>query len=170
MLGCADKGDDSEAKLIATLTPPTSNRLTQGVSLAETFNDGPSYVANNKIAIVPTGTPLSWLVPSKLPIEGEIVPSDPSPYTGSSSIPLVLQDTRDWRAWHSGYLNVCFADGSVRKLYDANGDGYINPGFSVPAGADVTAYGYKDSRCEVNPWEMYTGTMLDKAINRKAYE
>lgn len=170
MLGCADKGDDSEAKLIATLTPPSSNRLTQGVALAETFNDGPSYVANNKVAIVPTGTPLSWLVPSKLPIEGEIVPSDPAPYTGSSSIPLVLQDTRDWRAWHSGYLNVCFADGSVRKLYDANGDGYINPGFSVPAGADVTAYGYKDSRCEVNPWEMYTGTMLDKAINRKAYE
>jgi len=172
MLGCADKGDDAEAKLIATLSPPGSFRLTQGVSLAETFNDGPSFVdtAANKLAIVPTGTPLSWLVPGKLPIEGEIVPSDPAAYTGSSSIPLVLQDTRDWRAWHSGYVNVCFADGSVRKLYDANGDGYINPGFSIPVGGDVTVYGYKDNRCEVNPWEMYTGTMLDKAINRKAYE
>jgi len=170
MLGCGDKGDDAEAKLLVTVTPPTSLRLTVGSNLAEVFNDGPSYVApSNKIAIVPTGTPLAWLVPGRLPIEGEINSSD-QVYTGSASIPLVLQDTRDWRAWHGGYLNVSFADGSTRKLYDANGDGYINPGFSVPAGANVEIYGYKDNRCEVNPWDMYTGTFIDKAINRKAYE
>lgn len=170
MLGCADKGDDSEAKLSATISPPSSFRLTAGVPLAETFNDGPSYVASGKVAAVPTGTPLAWFTPVKLPIDGELVPADPSVYTGSSSIPLAVQDTRDWRAWHSGYVNVSFADGSVRRLFDANGDGYINPGFSVPVGADVTTFGYKDNRCEVNPWEMYTGTFLDRAVNRKAYE
>ncbi len=169
MLGCADKGDDAEAKLIVSVTPPSSLRLSIGVSLAEVFNDGPSYVTANKVAIVPTGTPLAWLVPPRLPIEGEIN-ADDSVYTGSASIPLVLQDTRDWRAWHGGYVNVSFADGSVRKLYDAIGDGYINPGFSIPAGANVELFGYADNRCEVNPWDMYTGVFLDKAIKRKAYE
>lgn len=170
MLGCADKGDDAEAKLIVTVTPPSSLRLTIGSTLAEVMCDGPSYVTANKVAAVPTGTPLAWFVPGRLPIEGELVPSDPSAYTGSASIPLVLQDTRDWRAWHGGYVNLSFADGSVRKLYDANGDGYINPGFPVPAGSNVELFGYKDNRCEVNPWDMYTGTYIDKAINRKAYE
>lgn len=169
LLGCADKGDDSEAKLVATITPPSSLKLVQGASLAETFNDGPSYVAASKISIVPTGTPLSWLTPAKLPVDGDIV-VDHSVYTGSASIPLVLQDTRDWRAWHSGYVNILFADGSVRKLYDANGDGYINPGFNIPAGADPKIYGYKDNRCEVNPWEMYTGVFLDRAVTPKVYE
>lgn len=169
LLGCADKGDDAEAKLVTTVTPPSAMKLVQGTPLAESFNDGPSYVTATKLAIVPTGTLMSWLAPAKFPMEGDVV-SDSSVYTGSASIPLVLQDTRDWRAWHGGYVNILFADGSVRKIYDANGDGYINPGFNIPAGADATIYGYKDNRCEINPWEMYTGTFLDRAIAPKVYE
>lgn len=174
MLGCADKGDDAEAKLRDLISPPSSLRLTLGVSLAEVTNDGPSFfnTTNSKVVIVPAGTAQAWLVPGRLPIDGELVPADPSAYTGSSSIPLVLQDTRDWRAWHGGYVNVSFADGSVRKLWDANGDGYVNPGFPVigVTGAGVELTGYKDNRCEVNPWDMYCGVYLDKAIQRKAYE
>ena len=168
LLGCADKGDTAEATLVDTIS--TSLRLVKGVVLAETMCDGPMYhdVAAGKIPVLPTGTPMAWLAPIRLPIEGEIV-TDESIYTGSTSIPLVLQDTRDWRAYHNKSLNMLFADGSVRKLYDANGDGYINPGFSVPTGSDPEVYGYKDNRCEVNPWDMYTGTFLDRAV-RKAFE
>lgn len=169
LLGCADKGDSAEATLIDTVAP--GMRLIKGALLAESFNDGPSYhnITTGKVATVPTGTPIAWLSPTRLPIEGEIV-TDESLYTGSTSIPLVLQDTRDWRAYHNKYVNILFADMSVRKIYDANGDGYINPGFSVPVGSDPEVYGYKDNRCEVNPWDMYTGVFLDRAVVRKAYE
>lgn len=171
LLACADKGDDAEAKLAVAVTPPSSLRLNLGATLSETMNDGPSFANSSasKLTPVPTGTPIAWLSPAKLPMEGDVV-SDESVYTGSTSLPLVLQDTRDWRAYHGKYLNVLFADGSTRRLYDANGDGYINPGFGIPAGSDPEIFGYSDNRCEVNPWEMYTGVFLDRAVLRKAYE
>jgi prepilin-type processing-associated H-X9-DG protein len=169
ILGCADKGDSAEATLVTTLS--TRLKLTQGVVLAETANDGPSYYnsSTGKIAPVPTGTPIEWLSPNALPKEGDVV-LDESVYTGSSAIPLVLQDTRDWRAYHSGYLNLSFADGSVRRIFDANGDGYINPGFGIPNASDPEIFGYTDPRCEVNPWEMFTGTFLSQGFGRKAFE
>lgn len=169
MLGCGDKGDSAEATLVTTLS--TRLKLTQGVVLAESFNDGPSYYNSGagKISPVPTGTPIEWLSPAALPKEGDIV-LDESVYTGSASIPLVLQDTRDWRAYHSSYLNLLFADGSVRRLFDANGDGYINPGFGIPNASDPEIFGYTDPRCEVNPWEMFTGTYISQGFGRKAFE
>lgn len=169
MLGCADKGDSAEATLIDNLAPRM--KLTTGVVLAESFNDGPSYYdgTSGKVVAVPAGTSAAWFSPARLPVEGDVV-TDGSIYSGSASIPLVLQDTRDWRAYHGKYLNVLFADGSVRQLFDANGDGYINPGFNVPNGADPETVGYTDPRCEVNPWELYTGVFLDRSVGLKSFE
>ncbi|NND98916.1 MAG: DUF1559 domain-containing protein [Pirellulaceae bacterium] len=47
-----------------------------------------------------------------------------------------LQDYRGIGVLHQGTANVLMVDGSVQSLYDANGDGFINNGFDVPAGAD----------------------------------
>ncbi len=168
LLGCADKGDTAEATLSSTIS--TDFKLIKGIVLAESFNDGPSFFddVDGKVKIVPTGTPMDWL-DSSLPSRGQTV-TDESIYTGSAGIPLVLQDTRDWRAYHSKKLNIVFADGSVRAIVDENGDGYINPGFPVPPGSDVEITGYSDSRCEVNPWELFLGTFIDFGFTRKAFE
>jgi prepilin-type N-terminal cleavage/methylation domain-containing protein/prepilin-type processing-associated H-X9-DG protein len=176
ILGCADKSDDGWNRLVTAIRPPASLRLSQGVLLSENFNDGPAMniVSSKpslpvKFAPVPNGTPIVWLTPASFPIEGDIVKEEHN-YTGSTSIPLVLQDTRDWRAWHGGSLNLLFADGSVRKVYDTNYDGYINPGFAIQPKPDTSLTGYADNRCEVNPWDLFPGAFLEQGVNRKAYE
>ena len=40
-----------------------------------------------------------------------------------------------WRPVHNGNCNVLFADGSIRSFKDKNGDGYLNPGFTVDSTA-----------------------------------
>ena len=108
-----------------------------------------------------------------MPVIGDVVtPDNEASFSGDSLRPLVLQDLRDWRAFHAGNTcNILFADGSVRTLRDENKDGYINPGFAVPAGADPETVGYTDGRCEVNPWELFTGTFLsEQTFRRKAFE
>lgn len=172
MLGCGDKGDEKDSKLSATILPPATSKLLAGAFLSETTNDGPCFVASSTAALItlcPAGTDITRLTPGSYPVEGVAV-TDPTPYTGSSSVPLILQDTRDWRAYHGGYLNVSFADGSVRRLYDANGDGYINPGQPIPAGAAASSFGYTDNRCETNPWDFYAGTFLSKSVGKKIFE
>lgn len=172
MLGCGDKGDEKDSKLTSSILPPATSKLLAGAFLSETTNDGPCFVASSSatlITLCPTGTDITLLTPASYPVEGVAV-VDPAPYTGSSTVPLFLQDTRDWRAYHGGYLNVSFADGSVRRLYDANGDGYINPGHPIPAGASAVSFGYTDNRCEINPWDMYAGTFLTKSVGKKIFE
>lgn len=48
------------------------------------------------------------------------------------------QDYRGIAPIHGGTANVLMADGSIRSLYDANDDGFINNGFDGPAGAQET--------------------------------
>jgi prepilin-type N-terminal cleavage/methylation domain-containing protein/prepilin-type processing-associated H-X9-DG protein len=169
LLGCADKGDSSEATLSETISPDF--KLTKGIILSESFNDGPSFFddVDSKVKIVPTGTPMTWLTPGLLPTRGQVV-TDESIYTGDAAIPLVLQDTRDWRAYHNRKLNLLYCDGSVRAVVDENGDGYINPGFPVPPGSDTEITGYADNRCEANPWEFYFGTFIETGFKTKAFE
>ncbi len=170
MLGCADKGDTAEARLDATIN--NNLKLKVGIPLAESFNDGPSFYdsADQKVKPAPTGTLLSDLIPLRLPREGEVVFGNEANYVPSAGSTLFLQDTRDWQAYHSRRVNMLFADGSVRGIYDVNKDGYINPGFPIPAGADPEITGYTDSRCEVNPWDLYLGNILDKGNTLKAFE
>lgn len=171
MLGCADKGDTAEATLSASINLTLG--LKKGVPLAESFNDGPSFFDpnDNKVKVAPTGTTLAALTPVRLPRSGDVVSAaNIANYTGSAGTDLFLQDTRDWQAYHSRRVNILFADGSVRGIYDVNKDGYINPGFPVPTGSDPEVTGYTDGRCEVNPWEMYLGNILNRGNTVKAFE
>ncbi len=163
-LGCADKANDANSRLAATLQPPKELKLVAGALLSDNLVNGPAMMSpTGGVVSVPTGTPFSWLHPPKFPVDGELV-SQPELYTGDPAIPLVLQDFRAWRAYHGGTLNLLFADGSVRKVYDTNGDGYINPGFPVPIDADPAIYGFTDNRCEIKPWEVFPATFIEQGV------
>lgn len=163
-LGCADKAGNASNRLVATLQPPKQLKLLTGELLADNVVNGPAVMsAQGGIASVPAGTSVAWLQPAKFPTDGELVTQSET-YTGDASIPLVLQDFRAWRAWHGGTLNLLFADGSCRKIYDTNDDGYINPGFPIPFDPDPSVYGYLDNRCELKPGEVFPGTYLDRGV------
>jgi prepilin-type N-terminal cleavage/methylation domain-containing protein/prepilin-type processing-associated H-X9-DG protein len=167
-LGCADKASEGNNRLLATLQPPTNTRLLQGEQLSRNMVNGPAFLntTSGGVVSVPAGTQVSWLHPPQFPVDGELV-NQPEQYTGDPAIPLVLQDFRAWRAYHGGTLNLLFADGSVRKAYDTNGDGYINPGFPIPFGADSANYGYIDNLCEIKPWEVFPGTFIEQEVTGK---
>ncbi len=61
----------------------------------------------------------------------------------------VLQDYRGFAALHRGQCNVLFADGGVRTISDANGDGSLNNGFSAVPGS-----GFTDDSVEVKENEL----------------
>ncbi len=50
------------------------------------------------------------------------------------------QDYRGIAALHSGIANVLMADGSVQRIADTNGDGFINNGFDPPPASDGSLY------------------------------
>jgi prepilin-type N-terminal cleavage/methylation domain-containing protein/prepilin-type processing-associated H-X9-DG protein len=82
---------------------------------------------------------------------------------------LHLQDWRDMAPVHAGLCNVLFADGSIRSFKDLNGDGYLNPGFNVDATApqsDLDRIGYRDSRVELPPEQIFSGIFIEKQIRK----
>ena len=95
-----------------------------------------------------------------------------TPWDGSTAR-LILQDTRDWYAWHGDSANVLMADGSVKQIHDLNGDKFFNPGFpvdpSIPNAAETV--GYTDGTCEINAFEVFTGTFLNfKTFKKGTFE
>ena len=77
-----------------------------------------------------------------------------------------MQDIRDFGTVHGSgtqkSVNILFADGSVKQIYDANGDGYINPGFTGPfTPATASSDGYTGDECEVDPAEMWNGPYIN---------
>ncbi len=177
LIGDAAQGDTvgkSDGILSAGLDLPALG-LTDGAPVCESFNDGPSIISGGRIQTIAKamGNNVSESVfeSTDLPLKGEVGSAD-----------LVLQDTRDWYAWHNNSVNVVFADGSVRALEDVNGDGYINPGFAATglvtdssgfdsvAAAQSATVGYQDSECEVNPWELFSGTFLNDGVAGKGFE
>jgi prepilin-type N-terminal cleavage/methylation domain-containing protein/prepilin-type processing-associated H-X9-DG protein len=177
LLGDAAQGDTvgkSDGILNAGIDLPGLG-LTDGAPVCESFNDGPSIISGGKVKTIAkamgANVPESVFRAPNLPMKGGVATED-----------LVLQDTRDWYAWHTNAVNVVFADGSVRSLEDVNGDGYINPGFRATglvtsasgfesiAEAQSATVGYQDSETEVNPWELFSGTFLNEGVAGKGFE
>lgn len=171
LLGCGSQGDvnqsstnpmDSDGLLHINIDPAIG--LTQGVPVAESFNDGPSVYNSSAggVLLPPAGTAQTALT---------AVPPTGYPTLGEPGVEgFYLQDTRDWTAWHNNAVNIVFADGSVRSIEDTNKDGYINPGFGVAAGSSAVTVGFTSSETEVNPWDMFPGVSLRGAFPTKKFE
>ncbi|PAY18058.1 prepilin-type cleavage/methylation domain-containing protein [Rhodopirellula sp. SM50] len=172
LLGDAGPGDVDEA-ILGTDVPNTKEELPRGMLLAEAFNDGPAYLAttNNRLILLNAGVSMVEQIncergaPSTVNCQAPLGSDDTSP-SG-----FYLQDTRDWFAIHSGGANILMGDGSVQLFQDANGDGYLNPGFPVPDNlTDYSGVGYAGSTVELQPAEMFSGMFLDESSFKGQFE
>jgi prepilin-type N-terminal cleavage/methylation domain-containing protein/prepilin-type processing-associated H-X9-DG protein len=188
-LGCGGPGDVAEAILGGGQTGSIdiNDDLRVGARLSETANDGPSFVTTNlNIATLDsyarrgaTTDLKNALAGDRLPLpdqEGyggidfdqdgitDVLQTDDVGLYGGVDGKLILQDTRDWYPVHgsgsSKSVNILMADGSVRTVFDLNGDNYINPGFPM-AGGSPENDGYTNSRCEIGPAEVFCGPVLN---------
>lgn len=185
MLGDAAPGDSDEAMLVATIIDSAGSivdpDLVVGARLAETMNDGPARWQTDRIELIEEDNTTtsqviaSAFVPTSFPILGRtITPGGTDTdstteafYASDNTVGLILQDTRDWYAWHrGGQCNVLMADGSVKTLRDTNGDGFLNPGFPATSGAGNND-GYTSGECEINNFEVFIGTFLNFGLFTK---
>lgn len=163
-IGCATQGDVDQSSFqgdgILPETISESLGLVAGSPASESFNDGPAFSdGSSAVRLVTSGTTMADFRVSHTN-KGEV---------GQANV--ILQDTRDWFAYHAKSVNLVYADGSVRALEDINGDGFINPGFAVdPASASFVSTGYTSSETEVEPWELFSGTFLREAGATKKFE
>lgn len=173
LIADAAPGDSDEA----TLSVPLTAELPAGSRLAETMNDGPAWwntsvfiIADRPLTEPAVGLQMTdYIMDGRLgsdgttlkptmPSRGDVVPAQ---LVQDGNIgTLFLQDTRDFFAVHAGSVNILMADGSVKTVFDDNGDGYINPGFPAIGGNPETD-GYTNSACEVSPFEVWFGVHLD---------
>lgn len=189
VLGDGAPGDSNEALLAATIIDSNGDLadpgLTIGARLAESFNDGPagwelSGAADRLELLEPENVgnvnsfPAAGVIHRTYPSRGVNVtpggaiatPDSEYFFTGVDMERLILQDTRDWYAWHRGNANLLMADGSVKVINDANGDGFFNPGFPSDTG-DVATDGYDDNQCEIDSFEVFSGVLLDLNVFEK---
>ncbi len=161
-LGCGAPGDVSEA----VLSHDIPSFLTAGQRLAETMNDGPATwdPVTKRIVLMPAGTNVVAAIPGKLP------DANLAGVAGADGR-LWLQDTRDWYAWHGTgkkrHVNLLMADGSVKQVFDLNGDRYLNPGFPVDGSP---GQGYTDGTVELTPRQVYSGPWLGRRISKGNFE
>lgn len=66
-----------------------------------------------------------------------------------------------------GHFNVLMANGAVKEFKDFDGDGYLNPGFPAESGKSEIN-GYKSSKVELPPFEIFSGVNL-KSQPAKAF-
>lgn len=165
-LGCASPGDANEAVLSDTVP----GFLVGGERLAETANDGPAYWNGSKVALMPTGTFIVSDGTMECAYCDDVLPTSSAVGDAGADTILWLQDTRDMFALHGGggkgSCNILMADGSVKTIFDGNGDGYLNPGFDAVGGSVVTD-GYTDGTVEVEPFEVFNGPSIENAAAGK---
>ncbi|MBL6724098.1 MAG: DUF1559 domain-containing protein [Rubripirellula sp.] len=169
ILGDAGPGDIDEAILVAPV-PNAKVELPSGMLLTEAFNDGPAQWDGSNIGLrlIKANDNLNIQVACE---RGEATTVN----CGSADTVngYYLQDTRDWFAIHSGQANVLMADGSVITLNDKDGDGYLNPGFPVPADLTADQYvtiGYISSQLEIAPTDMFNGVFVNDTYFKGAFE
>jgi len=170
LLGDAAPGDTAEAILdtgLFTGSLDDNGVLITGARLCETANDGPCRVVGSSIALLDTGAAsfdgqeVTKYNPKRYPLIGEtITAANIGTYAvDASGVGLVFQDTRDWYAAHRGGCNLLMADGSVKTLFDTNGDKFFNPGFDATA-MTSSGDGYTPGPCEINSFDVFCGTFL----------
>jgi prepilin-type N-terminal cleavage/methylation domain-containing protein/prepilin-type processing-associated H-X9-DG protein len=183
MLGDAARADLKEGYLpvkIASSTGKLPDRsLIAGIPLAESYADGPVHMHEADELIEPAHdeADIRALIPKAFPPIGvTITETNQVDYAsdidyGADGKLLILQDTRDWFAVHGKAANMLMADGSVRSIADANGDGYFNPGFYQPTGFTREELerdnGFTDGAVEINALEVFTGTVLNFELSTK---
>ncbi len=160
LLGDAAPGDANEAVLTSSLmgTVASLDRLGKLIGssrLCETANDGPAKVSAGSLKLVDNTSGLNGNATSTYV---------PTTYAkaGDSTVGLVdyYQDTRDWYATHRNSANVLMADGSVKALFDLNGDRFFNPGFDTNSGFTANSDGYTAGPCEVSSFDVFCGVFL----------
>ena len=160
LLGDAAPGDNKEAILAQTINAA----LPAGHRLCEVANDGPCRVNTDRIQLLDGGATgfdglaVNLYVPTRYP---NIDETATNALAASGGPGLVLQDTRDWYATHRGGCNLLMADGSVKTLFDKNGDNFFNPGFEIPTtGFNSVQDGYTAGGCEINAFDVFCGVWL----------
>lgn len=166
LMGDASPGDSNEAILDLgqfTGSLDEAGQLVSGVRLAETANDGPAFVSGSSLALLDKGTGDGFAVntyqPLRYPTVGETTVGQGAEVLTTSPNNLWLQDTRDWYAVHRGSCNLLMADGSVKTLFDTNGDNFFNPGFDA-SGMTSANDGYTAGPCEINAFDVFCGVWL----------
>jgi prepilin-type processing-associated H-X9-DG protein len=170
IMGDANVGDVKEAVLLETIPNPQGGAfLPAGARLIESFSDGPALAA-----VDPSNGIMNWgkvgtgvvSIYTESPYYSLYDIESPRPGQPSTYPYPHLQDYRDIGVVHGagkgGTANVLFADGSVKTFTDINGDGYLNPGFVVPSGAQTQFSGYTDSTIELPPTQIFNGVFLQK--------
>lgn len=155
-------GDVKEAFLKAAIP----GFLPQGSRLVESFSDGPCLVNAATDKLVAWGTSGDVTAYDSASPATSVYAKEQPPTGTPAQAYDHLQDYRDFGPVHAGNCNILFADGSVRTFLDANKDGYLNPGFIIPAGADIAAIGYADSRVELERALIFSGVFLQKNPNK----
>ncbi|MEM9367487.1 MAG: DUF1559 domain-containing protein [Planctomycetota bacterium] len=201
IIGDAGPGDVDEAVLSLTIGygPETSNTfvsagsgevdnkvfITAGSLLGEAFNDGPAlYVAaSDSVALIGSSlNTIAYTAGVYININQNRACERGKATTHECDSPLLpssgdeatyFQDTRDWFATHQGYANILMLDGSVKQFYDANDDGYLNPGFPVEnnlTDEDYLGVGYRDSTTEMTRDQFYAGMFLTDDYIKGTFE
>lgn len=169
LLGDNSPGDSNEAILQLGGTTLTSldeeGKLHTGSRVGESFSDGPARSSGGSLQLLDKTTAMDGLAatlynPARFPQIGEVVTAaNESTFAADATLGLVLQDYRDFYATHNGGCNLLMADGSVKTIFDLNGDKYLNPGFNA-TGMSKAVDGYTEGPCEINAFEVFTGTWL----------
>lgn len=169
LLGDGAAGDIDEAIWDATgnLTYKGNDFIQVGDRLTESFNDGPSTWsgtgASAKLTIMPgDGTVTLGRLTSTGPDATTMM------FNGTDGIPgesAYLQDTRDWYAHHGGECNILMADGSVQSFKDNDGDGFLNPGFSVnrvetTRELQIQVHGYSSDVVDLPRAQIFSGVFV----------
>ena len=192
LLGCGAPGDVDEAICVVTVERENRVWVKAGAPLSEAFNDGPASFDASVPKLVLPDTDDSMLETALIEralgtqaVEGaqykDATGTDQTATVsgdGSGTAHAFLQDTRDWFAMHNNSLNVVFADTHVENFADLNGDKYLNPGFTIPAGlteAEYRGLGYRatpsSGEAELPAAKIFNGVFLeDSAIDKGAFE